>query len=993
MNPRGLTTSFALLLLSGIAYAQSEVGGASLNGTITDPSGAVVAAAKVTATNSGTGLSRTMQTSDAGLFNFGRLPVGTYDLSVEANGFKTARKTGLALSIGAVVTLDLRLEIGGTQETVSVSAEIPVVESTRSQTSTSVNEKAVRDLPINGRNFLDFVTLTPGVIRDPARGGDLSFAGQRGTSNSLLVDGGDSNNTFFGQSAGRAGTRNPYTFSQEAVQEFQVNASGYSAETGRAGAGVVNVVTKSGTNDYHGNVYWFFRDKALNANTFFNNSRGIRKQPYHFNQYGANLGGPVVMPGGFNGKNKLFFFYNYEAQRNTLPNPVFFPIAVPSDAVSQQAANELRAFQTPYTTGFDNTIHTVRIDYNISNTQFFNVRYNSHRFDGKNFENAGPQSASERTGNSSNHTDNIAAQYTKVIGTSMVWDSRFIYLRDDAPGAANTNKPEAQIRQSGNLMIAIGRNSFSPRYTNIDKYNTINSLTFNRGKHSYKFGADLNFERIANFFPGNFSGSFVFDSLADWAARRASAFTQGFAGQGTNGPLTTPNANEFAFYVQDSWRTTDRLTLNYGIRYDLFSYAQPAVSNPDPGLQSLGLNTGRINTDKNNWGTRAGFAYRLSNRANQVLRGGYGMYYGRTASILIGTSHSQNGIQVQTYSLSRANPAQASLIPTYPNVLSAPPALARTPDIYAVAPDYVQPLTHQFSLNYEFQLGKDYAVTLGYLGARGVHLSRTRDINHFPFAQSTARFVDGSNITLNQRPATRPNRSFGRISLFDSGGDSIYHGGFIQMQKRFAHGVQFQASYTLSKVIDTLPDQTSVVPGNGGDDSKVAFDTLNPNADRAVGDTHIPHRFVGSVVWDVDYAKGMQNPVAKAVLRGWQLSDIFSAQSGRWLTARSNVDLNNDGNRFSDRSPFFGRNTIEAPGFASVDLRVSKDIFLGNERVKLRLMGETFNTLNRVNFSAIQQTPYNFNAGTREFTRVANFLAPTNTFDPRIMQIAARFTF
>lgn len=979
-------------LFSSMAFAQSEVGGASLNGTVTDPSGAIVAAAKLTVTNAGTGLVRTIESSDAGLYNFGRLPVGTYDLAVEAKGFKTARRTGILLAIGAVATVDVKLEVGGTQETVSVSAEVPVVETARSQTSTAVNEKAVRELPINGRNFLDFVTLTPGVTRDP-RGGDLSFGGQRGTSNSLLVDGGDSNNTFFGQSAGRAGTRNPYSFSQEAVQEFQVNTSGYAAETGRAGAGVVNVVTKSGTNDYHGNVFWFFRDKAMNANTFFNNARNIIKQPYHFNQYGANLGGPVVAPGGFNGKNKLFFFYNYEAQRNTLPNPVFYPITVPGDAVSQQVANELRQYQTPYTTGFENTIHTVRIDYNISPTQFFNVRYNNHRFDGKNFENAGNQSASERTGNSSNYTDNLAAQYTKVIGSSMVYDARFIYLRDDAPGAANSDKPEAQIRQNGTLMIAIGRNSFSPRYTNVDKVNTIHSLTYNRGKHSYKMGVDLNFERIANFFPGNFSGAYVFDTLADWANKRASAYTQGFAGSGTNGATTYPNANEVAFFVQDSWRVNDRLTLNYGGRYDLFSYQQPPVTNPDPALAALKLNTGRINKDTNNWAGRMGFAYRLGSGGKQVIRGGYGMYYGRTASILIGTAHSQNGIQVQTYTLNRANAVQAPLIPVYPAILSAPPALARTPDIYAVAPDYVQPLTHQVSMNYEVQLGKDYALTVGYLGVRGTHLSRTRDINHFPLAAETARFVDGSNITIYRRPNTRPYANFGRISLFDSGGDSIYHGGFVQVQKRFAQGFQLLANYTFSKVIDTLPDQTSVVPGNAGDDAKVAFDTLNPNADRAVGDTNVPHRFVGSGVWDLPFAKGMKHPAAKLVLGGWQLSAIVSAQSGRWLTARSNVDLNNDGNRFSDRSPGFGRNTIEGPGFASVDMRISKDIFLGNERVKLRLMGEAFNTLNRANFSAIQQTPYNYNATTREFTRVTNFLAPTATSDPRILQIAARFSF
>ena len=302
------------LLLSSSAYSQSEIGGATLNGAVTDSSGAAIAGAKVTAQNRDTGLERTITTSAAGLYNMVRLPVGRYDLTVEYQGFKTAKKQDIPLTIGAVLTLDVQLEVGAASESVTVTAETPVIESTRSQTSTAVNEKAVRDLPINGRNFLDFTVLTPGVVRDP-RGGDLSFGGQRGTANSLLVDGGDSNNLFFGQSSGRAGTRNPYTFSQEAVQEFQVNTSGYNAETGRAGGGVINVVTKSGGNDFHGTGFWFFRDKGLNANTFFNNAAGRAKQPYHFNQFGGNISGPVA-------KNKLFFFYNFDGQRNTTHFPI-----------------------------------------------------------------------------------------------------------------------------------------------------------------------------------------------------------------------------------------------------------------------------------------------------------------------------------------------------------------------------------------------------------------------------------------------------------------------------------------------------------------------------------------------------------------------------------------------------------------------------------------------------------------------------------------------
>src|SRR5205807_2765082 len=202
---------------------------------------------------------------------------------------------------GAVATLDVHLEIGGATETVSVTGEVGLVETTRSQTGSVVNEKAVEDYPINGRNFLDLTGLTPGVVRDPTRSGDLSFGGQRGTANSLLIDGSDANNTFYGQATGRTGTgRNPYSSSEDAVQEFQVNTNGYAAELGRAGGGVINVITKSGTNEFHGTAFEFFRDKALNANQWENNRTGTPKRAYHFNQFGGNIGGPVK-------KNTLFF--------------------------------------------------------------------------------------------------------------------------------------------------------------------------------------------------------------------------------------------------------------------------------------------------------------------------------------------------------------------------------------------------------------------------------------------------------------------------------------------------------------------------------------------------------------------------------------------------------------------------------------------------------------------------------------------------------------
>jgi outer membrane receptor protein involved in Fe transport len=978
-----LRTLLCACLFAVAAFAQGEIGGATLNGTVTDSSSAAVPNAKVTATNQLTALSRSTTTNDSGLYGFPQLPVGTYDLTVEANGFKVSKSTGISLTVGAVATVNVSLQVGATQESVTVSAEVPVVETTRSQTSTTVTSQQVADLPINGRNFLDFTVLTPGVSRDPTRTGDLSFGGQRGTSNSLLVDGSDSNNVFFGQSTGRSGTgRNPYSFSQDAVQEFQVNTSGYAAEVGRAGGGVINVITKSGTNQFHGAAFEFFRDKALNANSWENN-RAIPFRPkraYHFNQFGGNIGGPVV-------KNKVFFFFDYDGQRNTSPNTVFLQVPAPADAASQSALQQLQPFLASYGQALRNNVYLGKVDFDLTSNQRLSIRYNANRFIGLNFENGGFNSAAEHTGNSNVTTDNIAGNHTYIFGAKGVLDSRFIFTRDNEPGFANSSNPEAIIRQAGQVVMQIGRNNFSPRYTNARTYQWVESFSYIAGRHSLKFGVDMDFQKIGNFFPGNFSGSFSFNSYADFANRNAVTFTQAFAGAGTAGPLSNPNVNEYAVYAQDSWRASDRFTLNYGVRYDVFNYATPAVHNPDPGLAALGLDTARINLDTNNVAPRVGFAYKLNDSGTMVIRSGYGVFYGRTPSILTGTAFTQNGIQVQTYTLNAATGG----IPVYPNVLSAPPALNRTPDIYVFAHDYVQPVTHQWSFNLEFQLSKDYALTLGYLGVKGEHLTRTRDVNYFPLAP-TQGTLDGQPVTFLRYPGTggpaRPDTAFGRISVFDSGADSSYHSGFIQLTRRFSRHVSLQTSYTFAKVIDTKPDQTQVVVGV--DDSKQVTYPTAAGLDRGRGNADINHRFVFAGIWDINYVHS--NAVARALFNGYQLSTISQVQSGRPFQASVSSDPNNDGNSSTDRPPYVGRNTINGPNFAQVDMRFTRDIKIW-ERASLKLIFEAFNLTNRANYSSINTTQYTFNSGTRAFTTNPAFLSRTATFDPRILQLAAKFTF
>ena len=845
-----------------------------------------------------------------------------------------------------------------------------------------MDEQSIVGLPVNGRNFIDFTVLTPGVVRDPTRGGDLSFGGQRGTNNSLLVDGGDANNLFYGQATGRTGFR-PYAFSEDAVLEFQVNTSSFPAEVGRASGGVINVVTRSGSNAVHGTAFEFFRDKGLNANTFINNRTGARRNPYHFNQFGGTVGGPVV-------KDKLFFFLSYDGQRNAQSQ-----IVAPNTPVPASLLNTFGKYLTPYLIGLNNNVGLVKADWNASAKDRISVRYNFSRYTGVNQESFGTNVAEEHSGNNEVNTDNLAASWTHTVGANSLIEARFNYLQDKEPGYANTTGPEVNIING----VTFGANNFSPRFTNGSSYQPVATWTYVHNRHTLKAGIDFNFVREENYFPGFFAGGYTYNSYADFVNNNPASFRQAFPGAGTSFPISHPDVNEYAVFAQDAWRITDRLTLNYGLRFDKFGYRQPTYRNPNPQLLAAGLFTDRIQTEDRNFGPRFGFAWRAGKGDAVVIRGGYGVYYSRTPGLLLSTAILNNGFASQTYLIT-------SNLPVYPNVLKSAPGPGSPPDIYVADPNFSTGRTQQFSAQVEVAVRKQSSVTIGYLGVNGTHLTRTRDINLFPSVatpgyicptSAACTAADGTPTTYYRHPGAggplRPNPAFGRISLFDSGGNSLYDGLFLHYKRRFANHFNAQASYTWSHVIDTTPDGTSVVPGNAGDDAKVAQDTLLPNLDRGPGNSDIRHRLVISGTWDISYAKG--SPLARGLLNNWQLGMITQAQSGRAFSDIATGDPGNDSNTANDRSPGVGRNTLRGPEFITVDARISKDIPLLRERVKLRLIGEFFNLTNRANFNGIQTTRYTFSTvgGVGFYRPTTNFLATQTTFDPRIIQLAAKILF
>ncbi len=1014
---RALATLFCIFIVATGVLAQSQATTGNIEGRVLDPKEAVVPGATVTATNQQTGLEKTATTNDEGAFVISFLPPGPYTVRTDATGFSQAEVKDVVVTVGGQTPLDVALSVGGASGVVTVSNEAPVIETNLSSVSTTINSRAIENLPVNGRNYLDFATLTPGVIRDQNREGDLAVGGQKGTLNSLQVDGVDNNNTFFGQAFGRTGVRPPYQFSEESVQEFQVNQNGFSAEYGRAGGAVINVVTKSGTNEFHGGAFEFFRDESLNANTpqlkasQFQRGLPNKRPPLQINQFGARFGGPIK-------RNKAFFFFTYDGQRQKLPNfldpPSFFTQPANIQALLQPKLNT-------YQINRDQDVFMLKGDIALTSNHLLSLRLNQQNFTGKNNEFTGSLGTEEHSGDSIAKTTTFSGSLVSTFSSATVNELRFQFAKDREPGEANSTDPEAQIN-TGSGFLLIGRNNFSPRETTIKRAQFIDNISFTYGRQNFKAGLDINVDRIFNFFPGFFSGQYTFPTYASFAANAPSAFSQNFAGPGTTGATTNPNSKDFALFFQDDIHVTHNLTLNLGLRYDRQFMAAPEVRNPDPALLAASLDTSREPKDSNNFGPRAGFSYAFDEKT--VLRGGYGIFYGRTTAIMLGTAHSNNGINILGVTLTCGGTPPC---PIYPNILSAPPgAGSQRPNLFLFADDYQQPYVQQGRFGIERELFKNVSLGVTYLYFRGVHLSRTRDINLFaPVATTAIDQVTGQPYTVQRFPGAsftaaapiRPFANYNRINLFENSGNSRYQGLAVQARRRFSPskfvpffeggGNQFLLSYTFAKAEDDKPDQTAVVPG-GGDDSKVTQNSFDLRDEWGYSDADQRHRFVFSSVFEVGKIKST-NKLLRFLFNDFTLSGINQYQSGFAYSAQVGADLNRDGNSRNDRIPGLIRNSFRTDAVFQTDTRLMRTIRT-SETTKLRLILEGFNIWNRANtglapgggyFSFVninQYRGFTANAVPGNITLLpalpaTAFGLPRSINTPRQLQLAIKFDF
>ncbi len=747
-------------------------------------------------------------------------------------------------------------------------------------------------------------------------------------------------------------------------------------------------MTKSGTNDFHGSVFDYYRDKQLNTNDYINVINGRVKSPYHFDQYGFTAGGPIV-------RDKHFFFANWDRQRNSTPNPVVLAsgriTTFPTDAASQAALATIRALGGDYNRQLNQDVYLLKTDHELLTNHHVSLRYNRQRFTGVNFENSGIDVAVGHSGNSSVATDSLSGVYDSTFGSSFFNEVRAQYLKDREPGEANSADPETAVFSGNQRVLLFGRNSFSPRETTIKRYQVADTATYILQNHTLKGGFDYSHDNIFNYFPGNFFGSYRFNSLADFTNKNAFSFLQAFPGPGTTGPITRPNLKETGLFIQDEWRVMPSLTLNAGLRFDRQGIAQPTVLNPDAQLQAAGYTTNKIPVD-NNIGPRLGFAWTPSVSSNTVVHGGYGVFYGRTPSIMIGTAMSNNGINVQTITFT------GNQIPVYPAIYPSLPSgtTLPKPTIFVFDQRFKSPKVQQANLGVEHQLGGDVSVGITYLYVKADDLPRSRDVNVSGPTTITAN-IAGDGTTTYTRYLTKPLANFNRVIAFESSARSKYNGLTLDLQKRFSNNWQSRISWTHGMVKDNKPDATAVVPGT--DDAKYVSDPLNIDKDYTYGDTDVRDRVVISGVFSLDsYGQAIKNNVMRSVASGWTISGIISYQTGQPFTPNVLTDLNNDGNSTNDVAPGFRRNSFRYPTQFSVDPRITRDIPL-LAGTKLTLIAEAFNVLNKHNVTTENRTYYGF-SGTDTptckapcLTRLIPFGTPTVTLGQRVVQLAGKVTF
>jgi outer membrane receptor protein involved in Fe transport len=982
-----LSTSF----LCGVnAYAQSVAGLGAISGTVRDASGGAVANAEVVVTNESKGIRRTLTTTAAGVFAaLSLVPATGYSVTVNNSGFNPYELKDIQVLVGQNIGLDIPLTVAGTATQIQVEATAPIVDSTKTDVSMVVGSTQIQDLPINGRRVDSFVLLAPAVVPDGTFG-LVSFRGIAG-GNSFLTDGNDTTEQYYNENAGR--TRITSQISQDAVQEFQVVSNNYSAEFGHAMGGVVNTVTRSGSNDFHGTGYWFFRNQDFNAKDTFATINPQEKR----NQLGASAGGKIL-------KDKLFYFFNYEAMRRDFPliasitapgNPLFNSsgtfigtCGAPATQAQCDAARQFlnRQFQTvPRTSNQD--LGFGKIDWRPTERNSFSASLNVLRWVSPNgLQTQAVLNNANGIGNNANSS--VRSKYgrfawTSIPSATMVNEFRFGWFKDkqfdypnDALAIPGIGFLGINITGQSNLGTATDYPRTNPSE---NRYEFADTLSWTKGKHTVKFGVDIFRTEDYTDLLFNRTGTYLFPSFTA-LAQNLTGNTAGTKDwltftQTIGNPVVDLFITDYSFFVQDQYKLTPRLTLNLGVRYDYTDLPQPTVTNPDYPA------TGSIPSYKKQFAPRIGFAYALDSQSKTVLRGGYGMFYGRYPGGLINTFFLGNGLYQKSVTLNSSNASDKAAGPVFPNVLSGaatftPPA--GSVNLTMASKDFRTPYTQQADIAIERQITSDLAATVSYIWSRGLHLTSVQDINvGAPGPTVTYRINDASGNqtgTYSTPVYVRQNRvdtRYSRVNIVDAGLNSWYNALVAQLTKRMTHGITGSVSYTWAHAIDTgqAGGGTPNVFASGGPQSYMPGDY---KFDKGSSVLDIRQRLGLSAVWKPTFTKSTSQ-FAKYLVNSWELAvlgtfstapqvtptvQISSAFAPAGFTPAFTGSLNGYAQGgLNSRVPFLPIGGLQVDSIQRIDARLTKT-FPINERMKAMFTFDAFNVFNHRYFTSVSQRAY-----------------------------------
>jgi len=1044
----------ALLALSAVGLLAQTAGSGEIAGTVTDPAGAVVPGATILIHNTDTSADRSLTTNDSGIYTAAFLQTGHYEVSAGKTGFAKAQHTGILLEVGRTITIDFALTVQAGTQTVNVTSETPVVDTDKTEVSQEVSQELVENLPIVGRRWDNFVLLTPGVTTD---GGLVSYRGISGLYNNNAVDGANNNQAFFSEARGRSTV--PYTYSIDSIQEFQVSASNYSAEFGQAAGGVVNAVTKSGTNLLHGDLFYYLRYPSLNALDPINKAAGIFTQGVHQQQqFGGSVGGAAI-------KDKLFYFFTYDGSRKVFPvsyTSTAFPTAAspnltcPAIINATQCAEAnafLRGNLGSYPRHGNGDVAFGKLDYQLSAMNHLSAAFDFddyHAPDSYNANTTINNSSLSANGTAVTHTRIFVGNWDSTFSSSLVNNLRFQWGLDNEIIGANGTGPSVSVTNvtGYGLPNALPRPAFPDEH----RLQLADTLSWSKGKHQFKFGYDANaiHEVLVNLFQGG--GVYSYTSFNNWVedvfganagdgltGRHYSSFAQ------VTDPITHVGKddfydNDYAGFIEDTWKVRTNLTLNLGARYEIQLIPQPPIPNTSTPLTSA--YTSKINTDSNNFGPRIGLAWEPVK--GTVVRAGYGMFYAKTSNSTWYAVRVENGVFQQTFN---CVPSTCPAL-TFPNVIFTPPGGAPTapfpgaltPQITTFSPpagtqlahgvtqDFVNPLVHEGEFAVEKQLPGNMSISASYIFSRGLHLPVFVDGNLGPTTathtyqvlNSTGNVVD-TDVEPWYTAANRINPSTGIILVGQSVVNSWYNGGVLTIHKPMSHGLEALINYTYSKSID----DGAVSGANGtffGTDPPV--DPLNQKRENSLSDLDQRHRFVASLVYTPLMFGKMNNKFLHAVLHGYALSSVMTFASPQPLFATINGfpgggadsgltggTTTNTGGTTGGRPLFEGRNVYFGHRLNNVDFRIMREFRL-TEKLHLQMLGEAFNILNHTNISSVNTTAFNYvNAGSGACTSAVaagangclvpspTFMAPTASsstnglYGARQLQLSAKFTF